>query len=394
MNPINPASPANPWERGDQAPASAAQERAWRLFVDWCAATARPSVPAAPADVAAFLDTVPAAAGTIAGRLRAIRRTHAVAGHPDPTTPWSTPGRSPLGVSQLRPRLWRTGPSWLALPDALEQIDTASWPAGLRGRRDGFLLVLAAHLPLTRDQLRHLPSSHLQLEPSGEPGTEPGVVLEVQLTTAHPGRATLDPASPHPTTTTTTIATAIVRDPDPGRCPACAVTRWLRTATTAQDRSRAGLRAEFLRDRSGDSWPAHECRRPVAPAWQSLWQLLPAIDQHGWLTDWRPMTTRAISAVLAARCTTATLTTNTAVATGASVLQPDPPEPRSGKPDWTVPGRWTQASTEELLAALDQHVDAADEVLRRTAAAIENTEKVTKPATSRATEANLETRRR
>jgi hypothetical protein len=335
---------------------------AWDLFADWCAANRRCPLPADADTLAAFTAAVPAATSTQAGRLRVLRRVHHDAGHRFPDVGQDRDGDS---QGRRRVRLWRTGPDWLTLPDALTAIDTAGWPAGQRGRRDAFLLVLAARTCLTRRDLRRLRPADLGLSgPAGSPPESGGAGGD-------PGRRDTPPG------TTITVADATITATDhPGACQACASTRWLRTAALAHHRSRAAVREHFLRppqhhegtaEPLGMAGAGHDCARPVDPGWREAWQLLPAIDQHGWITDWRPMSTRAITAVIAARQTTTSWNPPVPappLLAGPTIEQPRP-EGDDGPPPPSRPGRWDDTTTDDLLRLLDEHTDAADEILGR-----------------------------
>lgn len=247
------ASPQNP-DRSDPR----SRQRLghdWELWVDWCRATGRRPTGASAQDIAQFCVDVPAAPGTVRHRVRAI--AHGL-NDPDGAPGLARPRRGP----------WRTGPDWLTLGEALRRLPTVGWPSALHGRRDGFLVAVAAVLKLTRSQLRRLGPADVELA-SG---------------TVRVCGASVDPD----------MADSLA-------CPACAVTRWLRVLSAATGGGRSGPQrllmsaSQFAADRG------HDCAEPVPPGWKASNQLLPAIDRHGWIDDFRPISTRQISSILRQR---------------------------------------------------------------------------------------------
>lgn len=110
----------------------------WALFIDWCAAANEPSLPATPEVLAGFLHEHPAAAATQRRRVSAINTVHRNHG-------LLPPGRSDI----VRRRLDTARAAQLDRHEAtLRQwavaLPTTGWPAGLFGRRDALILVLAA----------------------------------------------------------------------------------------------------------------------------------------------------------------------------------------------------------------------------------------------------------
>ena len=109
----------------------------WQLFLDWCAATDRTALPADPDTVIALLDAHPAARITNRRRLTAIRWIHR---HTRELAPHRTVElRSRVLPPTDKPRL---DPE--TIRPLLERMPTSGWTAGLVGRRDALLLVLAA----------------------------------------------------------------------------------------------------------------------------------------------------------------------------------------------------------------------------------------------------------
>lgn len=108
----------------------------WQLFVDWCAATDRTALPADPGTVIAFLDAHPAARDTNRPRLTAIRWAHRHARE-------LAPHRTAELRSRVLPDTSRRADVETIRP-LLEEMPTSGWTAGLVGRRNALLLVLAA----------------------------------------------------------------------------------------------------------------------------------------------------------------------------------------------------------------------------------------------------------
>ncbi|MGL5910636.1 MAG: hypothetical protein ACRCZP_11585 [Phycicoccus sp.] len=297
----------------------------WGLFADWCDAHGRTALPASGDTVEAFIAGCPAAEGTIANRLVVIWRVHEQRGY----------DTAPFGhvLDRGERFLWRIGPQWLILQDALAAVDVTSWPSGFRGRRDAALLAVASHVPVTRAELVALPAS----------------AVSVVQWASH--------------TVVRVADVEIWSHDDPASCASCAVVRWMRTAWIGQDRSRGAVREEMLSRRTGSG---HECRRVAGvEGWSGLWQVWPAIDRHGWVTDWRPMSPRAVSAVLAARQAPDAL----------HRLRNKPPPIAQPDDDRDVAvvqrrARFAETSTDDLLARLDEEAAAADEVLQRVTAAL------------------------
>jgi len=109
----------------------------WALFTDWCAATDHQALPADAATISAFTAACPAAPATQRRWLAAIEHHHHAAGlqvfreAADPgTVPRPPQLRRPLDADLVKA--------------ALRLLPSRGWTAGLFGRRDKALLVLAA----------------------------------------------------------------------------------------------------------------------------------------------------------------------------------------------------------------------------------------------------------
>ncbi|MDQ2739528.1 MAG: hypothetical protein M3Y35_13135 [Actinomycetota bacterium] len=290
----------------------------WNLFCDWCAARGLQSLPAGRREVERFFAEFPVSERTARRRRQAIRVQHAAAGLADPTAP------APL----VTPDPGRQS----AVGELLRGCSVQSWPDGIRGRRDAFVLTLFGGLALTRRQIRAVRPTDLQVLPGAVH------VLGHRLRLGD----------------------------RPGECLACGVTRWLRVLDIAYRRDWSAVRGIMA-----PRWPGsagdqvrHDCMRPLKPGWPQAITLLPAIDQYGWTDDHAPVSTRVISAVrakhrwLAARSQTGTSPTLDPLAPGSSSPTLHP------KSDWS---RQRQAAETAFLGPLfDRLDDLIEESLVRT----------------------------
>ncbi|BAH56185.1 hypothetical protein [Rhodococcus opacus] len=117
---------------------SARDRHVWALFADWCAATDQPQTPATPQQLARFLCENPAALATQRRRVSVINTVHRRQGHPAPGTDEAI--RRALNTTRAA-RLHRVS---AVVAERIPNIPTAGWPAGFFGRRDRFILALAA----------------------------------------------------------------------------------------------------------------------------------------------------------------------------------------------------------------------------------------------------------
>lgn len=269
------------------------------LFQDWCEAAGQPFLPTTAEAIALFLEEVPAAASTQVKRIQAIRRAHRDAG-----APLALPLREPL-------KPWRTGRGWLTLEDTLNRVPLAGWLDGFVGRRDAFLAALIGECGFSREQARAVKIND--------------VVQDREAAWSIDGRP-------------------VSRTLDPGPCPACAVTRWLAVLKIWDDWGRSSVRGAVTGYKRSQE---HDCLTIIGHRSIMVPTLLPAIDRHGWLADWEPMSTRSISAVLAYRQDRARFPTD-----------PLPPleEPEGERPDFQ---RASMQGLEDLLDELDDKVSAA-----------------------------------
>ena len=229
----------------------------WDLFVDWCASLGYPSLalPTTYAVISDFLIAFPAPIETQGRRVRAIRKAHERA-------------QQPLELpADSRPTLFREGAEWAPVARALAQVPKYQHPKGfqsaIRGRRDGWLIVLVGIIGLSRSAARKLPPDDVRLLPR--------ITIKGQT---------------------------IPKDALASECPACAVTRWLRIAGDAS----LGMWSEVKRTVSpeGVDENAHDCGLGLDGSWRQANTLLPAVDRHGWVSS-APMSSRSISSTMAYR---------------------------------------------------------------------------------------------
>lgn len=224
------------------------------LWADWCAATGHdPTVVTVPA-LTAHLTACPAPSRP--ARRARVRSILAAA----PTTATDVRDRV-LGTPTAPDSAFRTGPGWLSAGEALARID----PDDAVGRRDAFLLVLLGRISLTRTQAVTLAADQIDV-PDEDRGTWPSITgVDVPF------------------------------DPDPGRCPCCALTRWVDTLGAYVANGRAGVKDLLVHD----STMGHVCSGVPRSTWRTAETLLPGIDRHGWFGA--PLTPRSVSAVMARR---------------------------------------------------------------------------------------------
>lgn len=279
--------------------AAVRETRDWGLFADWSRSFGRDPLPTSAELVGEFLAAFPAALETQGRRVRAIRRAHERAG-----LPLELPGSDST-------RAFRTGTRWATVPQALAQVPKyqhrKNMARALRGRRDGWLIVLIGVLGLTREQARSVHQRDVVLFP-----------------------------------TLSVLERPVPRAASPDECAACAVTRWLRVAGAASFGWWNDIKDAVSPD--GVEETDHDCLTGLDGTWRQAETLLPAVDRHGWVTA-VPMSARAISSVTAERQT---------------------PGQTAELPRWqptVATGRFAAASLREVA-------DAYDEVDQRAAAAL------------------------
>lgn len=264
----------------------ARQGRHWELFVDWCVATGRSSLPAAPATVTAFLAELPAGPTTVARRLRAIDTAHRKAGLVAPGDAYELDealGRHPASS--------RFDASVVAR--ALEVITVGGWPAGIVGRRDAAVVALVCSAGLTRAQVQDL---RTMAAPELPLGSIPAQQVEGSGRTAASAGDGGDPLG---------LLRRMAKTEAPGSCPACALSRWLHVAAHLEQHGWRSVRAELA---DYGEIPAaeertHDCAQPFA--WPTTRgggsPLFVGIDRHGAPENGYALSSRSITAIVAGR---------------------------------------------------------------------------------------------
>jgi len=263
-------------------------DRHWLLFVDWCTATGRSSLPADPDTVAAFLAELPAGAATIARRARAIDAAHRAAGHPSPSEAHELD--EVLGRHPDPPRFDPDLVAW-----ALQAIPVGGWPTGIVGRRDAAIVAFVCIAGLTRTQVQTLRTGPAQGPPLGRRddllGSGHGSV-DARCQVGERG----DPIP---------LWEGMARSARPGSCPACAVSRWVRVAAALEERGWRAVRAELADygESPAEAEVTHDCARPFA--WTVTGggrsPLVVGIDRHGTPETGWAISTRAITGIVADR---------------------------------------------------------------------------------------------
>ncbi|WP_159600051.1 hypothetical protein [Agromyces humi] len=155
----------------------------------------------------------------------------------------------------------RTGDAWATVGEALEQLPRYRYPAGLRGRRDAWILVLIAVLGMSRRQAASVSPEDVELDH--------GVRVA--------GRT-------------------VPRTVKPGECPACAAIRWLDVVGRAHYGWRMNLKTLLMLP---DAPPVdHDCDRRPAELWRDVPALTVAVDTHGWVQTGQPLGRLSISRVM------------------------------------------------------------------------------------------------
>lgn len=272
----------------------------WQLYADWCASWGRDPLPASREDLVEFLEVFPAARSTQVVRLAVILAVHARAGLTvDAPRLTKDPGS-----------LWAARPGLLDPVGALAQLPRYRFPAGLVGRRDGFLIVLTGVLGLTREQAR-------QVSPRDVVAAESGVI------------SVLGHVVP--------VREAALE------CPRCVVAAWLGTIAPHYER----LRGSYLPllDPTTAQPDRHVCGAGVGVLWREGVALLPSIDRTGAVGTGGSISRRAITTIVGLR----RIPTGVLERTG-TVLR--------------TSGRYQEASSGELAAAQDDVLDQVEQANR------------------------------
>lgn len=234
---------------------TAADSPEWRLFADWCESLGVAPMPASHGMVVEYLRELPCARSVQVKRIRAIQAVHAEVGQE-----LSVPR-----VTGSLPDMWRPVEGLVGPREAIAQTLRYRWPHGLVGRRDAWLILLTGILGLTRERARTI-------------GQGTGDVLVLPGVFRIAGKS-------------------VTQDGDPRSCPACTAARWLDTIGPHFARGR-GTYLERLNPTSAQP-DRHDCERTIDNAWEDG-ILLPSIDRYGAVGS-QPLSTRAISSIVAAR---------------------------------------------------------------------------------------------
>jgi len=317
---------AHPEARPEAAGPGYASE--WGLFCDYTTATDQPALPTTVAALTGFLAALPARPATVARRVRAIAAAHRRAGHLL-TRPDTGPAASRPAAAPRRP-----DPALMIAACA-----TRGWPVGLSGRRDAFLIVLTESLGYTPRAARGLRAGDITVPTTGPAGE------------AVPWLA----------------GRAVPSCGDPRGCPACAVVRWLDILGVADGLGRGSARTALAAADAPTPASPHQ-HTPREPArWRAAAVLLPAVDRHGWLDDYRPISTRTIRARLG-------------LASGRAGPDGLPGEPPDTPPAAVNPAALSSATgparvapeLEEVLTLLDDLAEDADALNTRIQALLDD----------------------
>ncbi|GGM16205.1 hypothetical protein [Nakamurella endophytica] len=301
----------------------------WALFVDWCAATGRVSLPATAETVHAFLLGCPAAPATMTRRLTAIDRHHRDRGVAVP--PRSDQVRDLARGRAARPVRQALEPA--AVDTALRRLPIDGWTGGWFGRRDRALLVLAA-AGIPYRQLARLHVADVSVDGDG-------------CVVATPSVSHVMPVGD-----------------DPATCGPCALVRWLRVLDLDATRSTRVLIAALQRRPAVDAASVHVCSQTLAvdPRTAQL-PLLPPIDQHGWTPLDRPAPlSRQSLSQLARTAAAGQVTAHKAVA--ALIQDPSPAEPTTtaaaAVPPLTYDAHRWRRGVDQRIAARSALADLGD----------------------------------
>jgi len=154
---------------------------------------------------------------------------------------------------------------------------------------------------------------------------------------------------------------------DPRTCPACAVVRWLDILGVADGLGRGSARMALAAVHAPTAASAHQHVSGEPARWRGAAVLLPAIDRHGWLDDYRPLSTRTIRNRLA-------LAAGRASTDGLPGEPPDPPPAPTDPAATTAPTPPARAAPEldEVLTLLDDLADDADALNTRIQALLDD----------------------
>jgi len=234
----------------------------WALFTDWCAATNQQRLPADPATISAFTTACPTAPATQRRRLAAIEHHHRAAGS---EIPWKAAG----STDAARPIRAREMLDPDLVVEALRLLPSRGWTAGLFGRRDKALLMLAAATDLPYRELAVMAVGQLDIVDGAAGVTDTSGEIHV----------------------IEAVADAVL-------CGPCALARWRRVVDAeVTGTSAAGMRRLFKKAPVVTSESRHVCREPEPAAAKTLAvPLFPPINQWGHLPlPIQPLSRHAIS---------------------------------------------------------------------------------------------------
>ncbi|GAA1454866.1 tyrosine-type recombinase/integrase [Nesterenkonia lacusekhoensis] len=222
----------------------------WRRFTAWCSAAGVDPMPASVETVRAYAASMALGGedsgyrpATIERHLAAIGYAHTAAGHSPPTKHPAVENvmrgiRRALGSQsrQMRP---------LLLADVrtiISDIDTSSWPAGLAGLRDTFVLLGGFASAMRRSEMAAMLQGHIRHDPAV------GLLVTIPRSKgdqAGYGALVVMPAGQNPQT-----------------CPPCAYRRWM-IASRAALSSRAEAMAAVFETPVFEDRQEHVCDTPA-----------------------------------------------------------------------------------------------------------------------------------
>jgi len=268
----------------------------------------------------------------VARRVRAIAAAHRRAGHLL-TRPEHGPAAPHIHLHPA-PAPRRPDPGLM-----IAACPTRGWPAGLAGRRDAFLIVLTESLGYPHRAARALRPADITVSTCGPAGE------------AVPWLA----------------GRAVPSGGDPRSCPGCALVRRLDILGVADGLGRGSARTALAAADAPTPASPHQ-HTPTEPAcWRGAAVLLPAIDRHGWLDDYRPITTRTIRTRLAQTSARADIDAHWGEPPDTPPAATDPAAPTAA----TGPTR-PAPELDEVLTLLDDLADDADALNTRIQALLDD----------------------
>lgn len=231
-------------------------QRAWDLYADWCAAHDELAVLPTRDSLDRFFSDVPCADTT------RQRREAQILSLCHPSNPNRPQVRVPEKVEDVGRSLEALGR--IATGDAWAD-EYQGWVGRFRATRDAFVLALVTPTDLGGAGLSL--DRSVQLDAAIEAISTMSAPLGCQGCTGE------------------------------ARCPGCAVGRWLSLWDTALRWGRSVIREELAGSMTRRK-PAPGCWEMPAGLVESAATFIPAIDPHGWPTEWRAMSRRSVTASL------------------------------------------------------------------------------------------------